>query len=98
MAILSGIPGKLSQSGADVADLWMAGEIGRIVAYNELDALTTYVLWLRVAHFAGFFTADEYGQEQALVEELLQNEQEQLGRDHLKQFLDEWTRLRRFYR
>lgn len=98
MAIVSGIPGKLSESGADVADLWSAGEIGRIVAYNELDALTTYLLWLRVAHFAGFFTADEYRQEQTLVEDLLQNEQEQPGRDHLKMFLDEWTRLRQYYR
>ncbi len=97
MATVCGIPGKFSDSGSDVADLWMAGDIGRIVAYNELDALTTYLLWLRVAHFGGFFTLEEYQREQEMVEQLLQRELERPGRDHLQAFLDEWARLRRYY-
>ena len=98
MATVCGIPGKFYESGGDVADMWMAGEVARIVAYNELDALTTYLLWLRVAFFAGFFTAEEYQHEQELVEELLRRESAQAGRDHLQAFLDEWTRLRQYYR
>ncbi len=67
-------------------------------AYNQLDALTTYLLWLRVAHFAGFFTPEEYSREQEMVQQLLQRELEKPGRDHLQAFLDEWARLRRYYR
>jgi len=98
MATASGIPGKFTESGGDVADLWMAGDIERIVAYNQLDALTTYLLWLRVAFFAGFFSADQYQHEQELVEQLLQRDSDGPGRDHLTAFLDEWVRLRQYYR
>ena len=55
MATVCGIPGKISESGADVMNLRLAGDIGRIVAYNELDVLTTYLLWFRAACFAGVF-------------------------------------------
>ena len=96
MATACGIPGKFSSAGSDVADLWLAGDIARIVAYNEYDALTTYLLWLRVALFAGFFTVEQYQREQELVEELLRREQKRPGRDHLQAFLDEWLRLQQY--
>ena len=57
--------------GAAVVDLWLTDELHRIVQYNEYDALTTYLVWLRLAHFAGFFDDAGYREEQSLVEQLV---------------------------
>lgn len=94
IAVASGIPGKLDSSGTDVADLWLAGEYARIIAYNELDAFTTYLLWLRTAHFAGHFTAEQYGDELTRFRDLLGREQEEREASHIAAFLTEWDRLR----
>ena len=92
IAVQSGIPGKLDVAGNDVAALWLAGRHAEIVAYNEMDALTTYLVWLRLAHFAGHVTRDEYAGEQALVRDLIEREIAG-GKAHLKRYLDEWDRL-----
>lgn len=92
LATLSGIPGKMDVDGNQVAELWLAGDLRKIVEYNEFDALTTYLVWLRVAHFAGHFTPEEYADEQdhlrRLVEDLAGK------RAHLRGYLEEWDRLR----
>ena len=93
IATLSGIPGKLDVNGEEVAFLWLDGKLDEIVAYNEFDALTTYLVWLRVAHFGGHFTSAEYEAEQQLVRELILSEIEN-GKVHLKKYLDEWNRLK----
>lgn len=91
LAVLSGIPGKMDVDGNQVASLWLAGELKRIVDYNELDALTTYLVWLRVAHFAGHFSTAEYREEQQRVRELLLSLGEEKA--NLREFLSEWDRL-----
>ena len=93
IATLSGIPGKLDVDGEEVAFLWLDGKQDEIVAYNEFDALTTYLVWLRVAHFGGHFTSAEYEAEQQLVRELIQSEIES-GKEHLKKYLDQWDHLK----
>jgi len=77
----------------EVAFLWLDGKLDEIVAYNEFDALTTYLVWLRVAHFGGHFTSAEYEVEQQLVRELILSEIEN-GKEHLSKYLDEWDRLK----
>jgi len=94
MATVCRIPGKLSADGQEVAPLWLKGKLAEIVAYNEYDALTTYLLWLRLAHFGGFLTTDRYEQEQELLRELLTIESEKPERSHLKDYLMEWDGLR----
>jgi len=89
IATLSGIPGKMDVDGEKVAFLWLDGKLNEIVAYNEFDALTTYLVWLRVAHFGGHFTGEEYEVEQQLVRELISSEIEN-GKIHLKKYLEEW--------
>lgn len=93
LAVLSGIPAKTCGdgpcSGGDVADLWLAGDRDAIRRYNECDAVTTYLLWLRMARFAGFFSAAEYVEEEGRVETLLERHAE-WGDDHLGAFLDRW--------
>ncbi|HUT44781.1 MAG TPA: 3'-5' exonuclease [Sedimentisphaerales bacterium] len=93
IATLSGIPGKLDVDGEEVAFLWLDGKLDEIVAYNEFDALTTYLVWLRVAHFGGHFTSAEYEVEQQLVRELILSEIEN-GKVHLKKYLEKWDHLK----
>ena len=94
MATVCRIPGKISTEGQEVAPLWLKGEVAEIVAYNEFDALTTYLLWLRLAHFGGFLDADRYEHEQELLRELLSKESEKPERSHLKTYLAKWDALR----
>ena len=62
--------------------------------YNECDALTTYLVWLRLAHFAGFFDDAEYAREQQFVADLLQMEIAKGDKKHLEEYLDAWNGLR----
>jgi len=94
VAVQSGIPGKMGVDGNDVAPLWLQGNLERIVSYNECDALTTYLVWLRMAHFAGHFDDQNYAREQQLVVELLQTEAAKDGQKHLADYLENWQRLR----
>lgn len=95
IATSCGIPGKLDVSGEGVIDLWLNGEYRRIVQYNEWDALTTYLLWLRTAHFGGFLTTENYQAEQKQLEELLIAKSQDPANDHLPTFLERWRALRR---
>jgi len=94
-AMLSGIPGKFATEGEQVAAMWLKGQWREIVQYNCFDALTTYLLWLRCAHFGGHFTREQYAAEQELVHELLVEEGTKDGGEYLEQFSEEWERLRR---
>jgi predicted PolB exonuclease-like 3'-5' exonuclease len=94
IAVQSGIPGKMGVDGNDVAPLWLDGKLDRIVHYNECDAMTTYLVWLRLAHFAGFFNDQEYLREQELVADILQTEIATGGREHFAEYLETWNRLR----
>ncbi|MFP6665604.1 MAG: 3'-5' exonuclease [Deltaproteobacteria bacterium] len=93
LAVQSGIPGKMDVAGDGVAELWLAGDMERIVAYNETDALTTYLVWLRLAWFGGHFSDTKYEAEQLRVRELIQTEAASPARAHLLGFLTEWDRL-----
>jgi hypothetical protein len=92
-AVLAGIPGKMDTTGHQVAELWLEGEMERIVHYNEFDALTTYLVWLRLAHLACRFDDEQYEQEVDRVRALLKREIEENGRSYLQAYVDEWNRL-----
>jgi predicted PolB exonuclease-like 3'-5' exonuclease len=93
LAVQCGVPGKMDVDGNDVAELWLSGRLDEIVAYNELDALTTYLVWLRIAHFAGLFSTPAYEAEQARVRDLILRESAGGKKPHLLRYLDEWQRL-----
>ena len=96
LAALSGVPAKLDAggpvTGADVATLWLEGRRDAVRRYNECDAVTTYLLWLRAARLAGLFTAAEHAAEEGRVETLLQRRADR-GEAHLGAFLDRWRTL-----
>lgn len=86
------VPGKLGTKGDDVMALWVAGNIRRIVEYNQYDALTTYLLWLRTARFAGLFSDEAFSEEEGRVRELLERRIED-GDEHLARYRDKWAAL-----
>lgn len=92
-ATCCGIPGKTLADGSSVVDLWLAGDIRRIVDYNECDALTTYLLWLRAALLAGLVSPAQHEAEERLLEAMLE-ERATAGDTHLAGYLDAWRQLR----
>ncbi len=94
LATVCRIPGKIGTDGNDVVGLWQQGDISGIVQYNECDALTTYLVWLRAALMAGHVTAEGFEQEEAQLEELLSAKAESPEGGHLLRFLEAWRELR----
>ncbi len=92
-ATLCGIPGKFDTHGDAVLELWQAGKYREIVQYNCFDAITTYLLWLRVAFVSGQFTPEEYAREQDLLREYLMGLCEFEETAFVEAYLEEWDRL-----
>jgi predicted PolB exonuclease-like 3'-5' exonuclease len=91
-----GIPGKIDVDGSNVVDLWREGNVRKIVQYNECDALTTYLLWLRTAQFCGLLTPEQYQKEESQLEELLGERACLVGQEHLSTYLEKWREMRKF--
>ncbi len=92
-ATLCGIPGKFDTHGDAVLEMWQAGRYREIVQYNCYDAITTYLLWLRLAFVSGQFTAEAYAREQDLVREYLMGLCEDRETQFIEAYLEEWDRL-----
>jgi 3'-5' exonuclease len=93
LATVCRIPGKLGTDGQDVIDLWLAGDVRRIVQYNECDAITTFLLWLRTALLAGHVTPEQHHREEAQLEALLAERAESPEQRHLADYLAAWRSL-----
>jgi 3'-5' exonuclease len=90
LAVLCGYPGKIDMAGDQVVDLWLAGDVDRIVQYNQTDTFNTYLLWLRVAYFCGKLGEEDYFAEQEQFREFLEAEAAEGGREHIEKFLEMW--------
>lgn len=90
IAKLCGFPGKMEVDGHQVVDLWLAGDLRKIVEYNQLDVLNTYLVWLRVVHFCGKVTEEDYIGEQEEFRAFLEQESQKPGNQHLGEFLNRW--------
>ena len=94
LAHLSGIPAKIDGfDGADTPQAWLDGKIDDIVRYNEQDALTTYLVWLRIAHFGGHFSQDDYAAEQNRLRMMLEGRAADPANGHLARYLEIWNHL-----
>jgi 3'-5' exonuclease len=90
-AKLCGFPGKIDIKGDQVTDLWLDREITKIVEYNQIDTLNTYLVWLRLVYFAGQITEEEYVLEQELFREFLEREIEKPEKAFVSDFLEKWA-------
>jgi predicted PolB exonuclease-like 3'-5' exonuclease len=89
-AKLCGFPGKIDVKGDQVTDLWLDREITKIVEYNQIDTLNTYLLWLRMVYFVGQLEEEDYFNEQEQFREFLQSESEKPEKAFVAEFLDKW--------
>ena len=87
IAQMLGFPGKLGMDGSGVWDAHVAGEIERIRAYCEVDALNTFLVHLRYELMRGRLSPDGYERECAVVRDGLRDD----GRGHLAEFLQAWV-------
>jgi predicted PolB exonuclease-like 3'-5' exonuclease len=90
LAVLCGYPGKIDMAGDQVVDLWLAGDVNRIVEYNQTDAFNTYLVWLRVAFFSGKLTEDDYIAEQETFRAFLEAEAGNERAEHIAKFVEMW--------
>lgn len=94
IATISGIPGKIDMCGSSVAEMVLSGQLDKVIAYNEYDAFTTFLLWARVSHFTGHLSDQAYIHEQEAILALLNQEIEDHGKDHLVRYRDTWIDMR----
>jgi hypothetical protein len=91
LATACGIPGKLGTDGKSVIDLWRAGDVAGIVRYNQFDALTTFLVWLRAMTLSGHLSPEQMEAEEAQVRALVQ--QKALVDPAFNLYLEAWARL-----
>jgi 3'-5' exonuclease len=70
-AKLVGLPGKGEVAGADVQDLYAAGDLDRIAAYCVTDVVQTFLLFLRHQLVEGALTVDGYAESVTQAREAL---------------------------
>ncbi|NNM73850.1 3'-5' exonuclease [Enterovirga sp. DB1703] len=83
-----GLPGKIGENGAMVADLYANGDLPRIRAYCETDTIQTFYLYNRYALLSGRTNRSGHDASAASMTEYLQRER--IARPHLGIFLDHW--------
>ncbi len=90
LAKMCGFPGKIDVKGDQVTDLWLERDLTKIVEYNQIDTLNTYLVWLRVVYFAGQLEEEDYLIEQEQFREFLENETQKPEKAFIRAFLDNW--------
>lgn len=89
-AKMCGYPGKIDVKGDQVTDLWLNREVNKIVEYNQIDTLNTYLVWLRLVYFAGKLEEEEYHAEQMTFREFLESEMQKPEKAFIEAFLNKW--------
>jgi len=90
LAKLCGFPGKIDVDGTQVVDLWLAGNLKKIIQYNQIDVLNTYLIWLRVVYFCGKLRDEKYFAEIEIFRDFLKAESDNPENEHIRQFLESW--------
>lgn len=90
LAKLCGFPGKIDVKGDQVTDLWLERDVKKIVEYNQIDVLNTYLVWLRIVYFCGKITEENYFHEQEQFREFLVSESQKSEKTFINEFLDKW--------
>ena len=81
---------KIDVKGDQVTDLWLERDITKIVEYNQIDTLNTYLVWLRLVYFAGQINEEDYLHEQEQFRDFLENETQKPEKAFLASFLEKW--------
>ncbi|WP_017298201.1 hypothetical protein [Nodosilinea nodulosa] len=90
LAAAMGIPGWVGPEPPDVVDWWVKGDLRAIVEQSQYDALSTYLVWLKTARFAGFFSPDQYLEEEDRVRGMVGDRIAQDDRSLIR-YLEQWN-------
>ncbi len=90
LAKLCGFPGKIDVKGDQVTDLWLEGDLTKIIEYNQVDVLNTYLVWLRVVRFCGKIEDEDYYAEQEQFRMFLEDEAAKPEKAFITSFLENW--------
>ncbi|MFN2501190.1 MAG: hypothetical protein ABR530_04185 [Pyrinomonadaceae bacterium] len=90
-AKLCGFPGKIDVKGDQVTDLWLERQLTKIVEYNQIDTLNTYLLWLRMVYFVGQIEEEDYFAEQEQFRDFLEGESQKPEKAFVATFLEKWA-------
>jgi len=90
LAKLCGYPGKIDVKGDQVTDLWLERNFTKIIEYNQIDTLNTYLVWLRLVYFAGKLTEEQYFDETEQFRNFLEIEAEKEEKAFLTEFTEKW--------
>ena len=94
LAPACGIPGVVVPERPAAAQLWQESRIAEIVEECCYRALSTYLLWLRLAYTCGKLSHEACDEEQHLLFERLTELGEAPETQFLNRFVDEWERLK----
>ena len=86
VSCLLSLPGKTLMDGSQVWPTWLDGGIGRIRDYCELDALLTYLVYLRYLLISGRIDSGKHDAETDNVKALLRDS----GKEHHAEFMRLW--------
>lgn len=89
MAGLCGFPRSAGHSAIDACDTFLRGDIVKLRNDGEIDALKTYLIYLRFFCNNGHLDIDSYQRECELVREALQKS----AAGHLQTFYNDWIDL-----
>ncbi len=87
VAVLIGLPGKMGQSGAQVWERFQSGDLEGIRQYCEIDALNTFLIYLRFELLRGTLDQGAYADECQRVRQTLAGS----GKPHLEAFGSAWS-------
>ena len=90
VAQMLGLPGKMGMDGSGVWEAYAGGGIERIRAYCEIDALNTFLVYLRCELMRGRLSRGAWERECEVVRAELGGS----GQDHLAEFLRAWESSR----
>jgi len=86
IASLMGFPGKLGMTGADVWTKYLAGALGEIRDYCEVDVLNTWLVYLGFERMRGNLHAIQHAEELARLRQYLLEQ----DKPHFRDFLAAW--------
>ncbi len=86
MARMIGLPGKIGIGGASVFQSYIDGKLSEIRDYCEIDALNTFLVYLRLEYIRGRHTRHEYDQ----ILEQVRSWLKQSDKAHFQEFEREW--------
>lgn len=91
MAKLCGLPGKIGMDGSAVLQEYNKGNILCIMNYCEIDALNTYLLYLRFDLVRGLINLNQYNEQKNNIYNYLISNNDN-NHQHLVEFCNNWDK------